>query len=102
MQWAMGRVLETHAGDDGNVRVASIKTAHNTLKRVVAKLAPLPIVTTLLAMFSAIRPAKAATTTLDVVKTVVDRAAEMYNSETTRELLKKYTHKPKIEDVVWY
>lgn len=100
-QWAMGRIVDTHPGKDGNVRVASIKTANNTLKRAIAKLAPLPIVTTLLALLSSIRPASTASA-LDVIRTAIDSAATMYNSETTRELLRRYTHNKNIADVEGY
>ncbi|XP_055315884.1 uncharacterized protein LOC129575818, partial [Sitodiplosis mosellana] len=42
-KWPMGRVLEVHQGQDGLTRVATVKTANNTLKRPITKLAPLPI-----------------------------------------------------------
>lgn len=38
-QWPMAKVLETHPGQDGLVRVVTIKTATSTLKRPVTKLA---------------------------------------------------------------
>ncbi|XP_058810637.1 uncharacterized protein LOC131675615 [Phymastichus coffea] len=40
-KWPLGRVLELHAGADGLVRVVTLKTATNTLRRHVACLAPL-------------------------------------------------------------
>jgi hypothetical protein len=42
-KWAMGRVLETHPGTDGYVRVTTIKTQSGITKRPVTKLSPLPI-----------------------------------------------------------
>ncbi|XP_055325796.1 uncharacterized protein LOC129579651, partial [Sitodiplosis mosellana] len=42
-QWPMGRVIKVHPGQDGLIRVATIKTSHNTLTRPLTKLAPLPI-----------------------------------------------------------
>lgn len=39
--WKMGRVVETHPGDDGKVRTVTVKTATSTFQRVVAKLIPL-------------------------------------------------------------
>lgn len=42
-KWAMGRVVETHPGDDGCTRVVSVKTANSVLKRGINKLAPLPV-----------------------------------------------------------
>lgn len=44
LHWPLGRVVELHPGPDGEVRVATIKTANNTLiKRPLVKLCPLPI-----------------------------------------------------------
>jgi hypothetical protein len=40
-KWAMGRVLDLHPGRDGQVRVVSLKTQSNILKRPVIKLVPL-------------------------------------------------------------
>lgn len=42
-RWRMGRVIETHIGKDGLVRVATIKTAGGTLKRAVTKMTILPV-----------------------------------------------------------
>lgn len=42
-RWSLGRVVITHPGSDGLVRVVSIKTATSILKRAVVKLAVLPI-----------------------------------------------------------
>ncbi|XP_068149481.1 uncharacterized protein [Drosophila tropicalis] len=42
-QWPLGRVMETHAGPDGLVRVVTLKTVKGLMKRPVAKLCPLPI-----------------------------------------------------------
>lgn len=41
-KWAMARVLDLHPGNDGYVRVVSLKTQTNILKRPITKLAPLP------------------------------------------------------------
>lgn len=40
-KWAMGRVQELHPGKDGHVRVVSLKTKNNIIKRPVIKLVPL-------------------------------------------------------------
>jgi len=42
-QWALGKIEEIHPGQDGVVRVVSVKTATGTLKRSVKCLCPLPI-----------------------------------------------------------
>lgn len=42
-KWALGRVSEVHPGNDGNVRVVTIRTKNSTLKRSVVKVARLPI-----------------------------------------------------------
>lgn len=42
-KWAMARVLATHPGSDGLVRVVTIKTSTGEFKRPVAKLSLLPI-----------------------------------------------------------
>lgn len=43
LKWIMGRVIETHPGSDGLIRVCSVKTQNGIFKRPVVKLAPLPI-----------------------------------------------------------
>lgn len=42
-RWILGRVIHTHPGSDGLVRVATIRCKGTTLKRPIAKLALLPI-----------------------------------------------------------
>lgn len=42
-QWALGRITSLHPGDDGVVRVATMKTATGELKRYVKTLCPLPV-----------------------------------------------------------
>ncbi|XP_043283141.1 uncharacterized protein [Venturia canescens] len=42
MQWARGRVIETHPGTDGVTRVVTVKTNNSEFKRNVQRLAPLP------------------------------------------------------------
>lgn len=42
-QWALARVISTHPGDDGLVRVVTIRTSTGEFKRPVAKLCLLPI-----------------------------------------------------------
>lgn len=44
-KWAIGRILEVHPGDDGHVRVVTIRTKGSTYKRSVVKVAKLPIET---------------------------------------------------------
>ena len=39
--WPLARITEVHTGQDGLVRVATIKTANGTYKRPITKLAPL-------------------------------------------------------------
>lgn len=41
--WPLGRILDTHPGDDGIIRVVTVKTAHGEYKRSVTKVAPLPL-----------------------------------------------------------
>lgn len=43
LYWSLGRVEEVHPGDDGIVRVATVKTANGLLKRPVRKLCALPL-----------------------------------------------------------
>lgn len=40
--WPLSRVVEVHPGEDGIVRVATVKTANSTYKRSVKLLCPLP------------------------------------------------------------
>lgn len=42
-KWPLGRILEVHPGNDGHVRVVTVKTATSTLKRPITKLRLLPI-----------------------------------------------------------
>jgi len=42
-QWALGRVVKLHTGDDGIARVATIKTATGEIKRPTRLLCPLPV-----------------------------------------------------------
>lgn len=42
-KWLLGRVIEVHAGSDGLVRVASVRTAKTVFKRPIVKLCPLPV-----------------------------------------------------------
>lgn len=41
--WRLGRVIATHPGEDGHVRVATMQTAGGILKRAICKLCVLPI-----------------------------------------------------------
>lgn len=45
-RWKLGRVVETHPGQDGRVRVVSVRTATGTFKRAVVKLSVLPLIDT--------------------------------------------------------
>lgn len=42
----MGRIIQLHTRADGVSRVATIKTSDGVIKRIFAKLCPLPIETT--------------------------------------------------------
>jgi len=42
-KWRLGRIVALHRGDDGVVRVVSIKTTSGIIKRAVVKCCPLPI-----------------------------------------------------------
>ncbi|XP_066599999.1 uncharacterized protein [Prorops nasuta] len=42
-KWPLGRIIETHQGEDGLVRVVTDKTASTILKRPVVRLSPLPL-----------------------------------------------------------
>ncbi|XP_031359012.1 uncharacterized protein LOC116182608 [Photinus pyralis] len=43
LQWSLGRVIALHPGEDGHVRVVTVKTAKGILRRPIGKLCPLPI-----------------------------------------------------------
>lgn len=43
MRWRMGRIINTHPGNDGVVRVVTIKTASGELRRPVEKISFLPL-----------------------------------------------------------
>lgn len=43
LNWLMGRIVEIHPGNDGLVRVASVRTKNGVLKRPITKLCLLPI-----------------------------------------------------------
>lgn len=40
--WPLARITETHPGDDGLVRVVTVRTMKSTFKRSITKLSPLP------------------------------------------------------------
>lgn len=42
-KWAIGRIADVHPGDDGCVRVVTIRTKNSLFKRSVVKVARLPI-----------------------------------------------------------
>lgn len=42
-QWPLGRIVKLHPGDDGLIRVATIKTQNSMLKRPITKLSLVPI-----------------------------------------------------------
>ena len=41
--WPLGKIISVHPGNDGLIRVVTVKTAKSILKRPIVKLAPLPI-----------------------------------------------------------
>lgn len=43
LSWKMGMITMLHPGNDGVVRVATIKTANSIFKRSLTKLCPLPV-----------------------------------------------------------
>ncbi|XP_011858578.1 PREDICTED: uncharacterized protein LOC105556116 [Vollenhovia emeryi] len=43
LKWRMGRVIETHTGKDGLVRIVTVRTSSGTTKRAVSKLCKLPV-----------------------------------------------------------
>lgn len=42
LSWPLARIVEVHPGSDGNVRVVTLRTATQTMKRSIVKLAKLP------------------------------------------------------------
>ncbi|XP_012285896.1 uncharacterized protein LOC105702705 [Orussus abietinus] len=42
-RWALARIIATHPGADGLVRVVTLQTATTTLRRPIAKVCPLPL-----------------------------------------------------------
>lgn len=44
LQWPMGRIIDTHSGNDNIIRVVSIKTQNSILKRPILKLIKIPMV----------------------------------------------------------
>ena len=47
MRWPMARIVKTHAGADGLVRVVTLKTSSGTYTRPTSKVALLPLTLTL-------------------------------------------------------
>jgi len=45
LRWRTGRIIETHVGSNGYVRVVSIKTSSGVTKRAINKICVLPIET---------------------------------------------------------
>lgn len=43
LYWPLGRIVSVQPGEDGTVRVVTVKTAHGTYKRATKRIAPLPI-----------------------------------------------------------
>ncbi|XP_055714780.1 uncharacterized protein LOC129808901 [Phlebotomus papatasi] len=43
MRWPLGRIVATHPGHDGRVRVVTIRTANSIFKRSVTKISKLPV-----------------------------------------------------------
>ncbi|XP_025992254.2 uncharacterized protein LOC105204996 [Solenopsis invicta] len=43
LKWKTGRVIDTHAGKDGLIRIVTVRTATGTTKRSIAKLCKLPV-----------------------------------------------------------
>lgn len=42
LKWPLGRVIEVFPGEDGHIRVATVKTAVGIFRRPIVKLCPLP------------------------------------------------------------
>ncbi|XP_076661119.1 uncharacterized protein LOC143364992 [Halictus rubicundus] len=43
LQWSMGRIVQVHPGNDGVIRVATVRTSTGTIKRPVTKLCIIPL-----------------------------------------------------------
>ncbi|XP_062533828.1 uncharacterized protein LOC134202863 [Armigeres subalbatus] len=43
LKWKLGRVVEVHAGTDGNIRVVTVKTKDGLYRRAISKICILPI-----------------------------------------------------------
>lgn len=43
LKWKLGRVIEIHAGSDGNIRVVTVKTQDGQYQRAISKICVLPI-----------------------------------------------------------
>ncbi|XP_065081375.1 uncharacterized protein LOC135703948 [Ochlerotatus camptorhynchus] len=43
MKWKLGRVVEVHAGSDGNIRVVTVRTKDGLFRRAITKICVLPI-----------------------------------------------------------
>lgn len=43
LKWLLGRVVQVHAGADGNIRVVTVRTMNGTFTRAISKICPLPI-----------------------------------------------------------
>ncbi|XP_062704102.1 uncharacterized protein LOC134286501 [Aedes albopictus] len=43
LKWQLGRVTDVHAGEDGNVRVVTVKTKDGSYRRAISKICVLPI-----------------------------------------------------------
>jgi len=41
LSWSMGRIQETHPGEDGVVRVATVRTAKGIYKRPIIRMLPI-------------------------------------------------------------
>lgn len=44
MHWQLAIIEATHPGQDGLVRVATVRTSNGSFKRPISKLCPLPVV----------------------------------------------------------
>ena len=42
-KWVLGRIIQTHRGSDGRVRVVKVKTKSGVITRAISKIAVLPI-----------------------------------------------------------